>query len=262
MIIDYADSSSSKKSSEGVYGSELVDCHVSILPQYTCVQSVLSYLKSQHDTSKSDENLGMDSLFILLQVISLIFSLADRQLELESVSASDLLIIGSSSHPPSSSSFQSAGGSSSLSVIPTVLCHMIAVKRINSSPKYSLICEKLRMFLIQLVHCSDRLEKSESFQTVEDLINNSSDAGDLKTIALIIQYLLWGPKLEEVRLMSTTENRKQAFDLWLNLARSKLVNTIIFQSMDNLKVYTLASFLASTSGQELFKLTKLLSTYR
>ena len=201
-------------------------------------------MKSRHESSKSDENLGMDSLFILLQVISIIFALAERQLQLESVSAGDLLVLTNHSE----------------NAVPTVFCHMISVKKVVS-PDYNLICEKLRMFLIQLTHASNRIEKSEHFKTIEDLISNSGDAGDLKTIALIIEYILWGPKDDEIKVMSVADNRKQAFDLWLNLSRTKLLNGLLFQPMNNLRMYTLANFLTNTSGQELFKLTKLLSTY-
>lgn len=213
-----------------------------LLPYQPDITSVMSYLKSRDQNCKSDDNLAMDSLFIILQVISIIFSLAERQVQLESLSAGDLLVYLDSES------------------IPTVYCHMVGVKK-ASNTDFHLVCEKLKMLLIQLTHVSQRLAKLKQFKTVEDLIQNSSDAGDLKTIALIIQYLLWGPKDDEVKVISVAENRKQAFELWLHLSRAKLVNELLFQPMDRLKLYTIASFLTSTSGQEIFKITKLLSTY-
>lgn len=241
-VLFLTDSNCSKKSVEGEDGLE---CFVSLLPEYGNIQSITSFMKSRHDLCKSDENLAMDSLFILLQVISIVFSLAERHMQLNSVSAGDLLIITGKEE----------------NAIPTVYCHMVSVKKVTS-PDYNLICEKLRMFLIQLTHASKRIEKSSNFHTVEDLIKNSEDAGDLKTIALIIQYILWGPKEDEIKVMSVADNRKQAFDLWLSLSRTKLLNGLLLHPMANLKMYTLASFLTNTCGQELFKLTKLLSTYR
>lgn len=237
----FLDSETGDIALRGNNNGETLKAFVTLLPYHSEVQSVMSYIQTRDRVCKSDDYLAMDSLFIILQVISIIFSLAERQLHIESMSASDFLI------------------SLDSDTIPTVYCHMISIKK--SAVNYNLTCEKLKMFLIQLSHTSVRLSKSKHFETVEDLIRNAEDAGDLKTIALIIQYLLWGPKDDEVKVMAVAENRKQAFELWLHLSRGKLLNELAIRTMDTLKTYTTANFLTNTSGPELFKITKLLSTY-
>lgn len=223
--------------------SEDVPGYVSLLPGNARIESVQSYLKRRDSETSSDEEYVMDILFVILQVLNIVFNLSERLLQLESLSANDLCVVFD-------------GESESL---PTVTCHMLSVKKTYMD--YGLTCEKLRMFVIQLCHMSDRLPKSATFQKVDDLLSNSSDQGDLKTIALIIQYLLWGPKAEEVKIMSVAESRKQAFELWLQLARAKLLNRLASKKMDKLKVYMISNFLVNTSGPELFKITKLLTTY-
>lgn len=216
---------------------------VSLLPGNVKLESVQSYLRRRDSEIANDEEYVMEILFVILQVLNITFSLSERLLQLESLSANDLCVILDSESDS----------------LPTVTCHMLSVKK--TSMDYSLTCEKLRMFLIQLCHMSERLPKSVTFKKVEDLLSNSSDQGDLRTIALILQYLLWGPKAEEVKIMSVAESRKQAFDLWLQLARAKLLNQLAAQKMDKLKVYMLSNFLVNTNGQELFKIAKLLTTY-
>lgn len=198
-------------------------------------------MKARDKLAKSDDHLAMDSLFIILQVINIMFSLAERQVHMESLSAGDLVVSLDSDS------------------IPTVYCHMVSVKK--GVTDFNLTCQKLKMFLIQMTHSSERLTRLSQFKTIEDLIQNSSDAGDLKTIALIIQYLLWGPKADEIKVMSMVENKKQSFDLWLHLSRGSLLNELLIQPMEKHKVYIMANFMASTSGPELFKISKLLSTY-
>lgn len=215
--------------------------YVTVLPDYTELMSITSYIKCRDKEAKSDNCLALDSLFILLQVLNIVFSLAERQMQIESLSAGDLL------------------ASLDADSIPTVYCHMISVgKRVTD---FNLVCEKLKMFLIQLTHSCERLAKVKEFKTVEDLIQNSTDAGDLKTIALIIQFLLWGPKEDEVKVITSAENRKQAFDLWLHLSRGRLLNDLLLRPMDRPKIYMMTNFLCNTSGQELSKVNKLLSTY-
>ena len=227
-------------SSSAASGNEKIQAYVTILPAHNKLMSITSYIKSREET-KSDEHLVLDSLFILLQVISLIFALAEKQKQIESISAGDLVVSVDSD------------------CIPTVYCHMISVKK--TCTNFNLICEKLRLLVIQLTHTCERLTRVKQFKTVEDLIQNSADAGDLKTIALIIQYLLWGPKEDEIKVMSSAENRKQAFELWLHLSRATLLNQLVFQPLDRLKMCMMIGFWTNTSGNELFKITKLLSTY-
>lgn len=221
--------------------SEDIDSYITLLPKIERMESLQSYIQKRSSECQQDEEFVMDSLFVLIQVLNLLFGLSERLLQVEILSANDLCVILDEDD------------------IPTVVCHMLTVKK--SSVNFKLSCEKLRMFVIQLGHLSDRLAKSPLFKKVEDLITNSTDQGDLKTISLIIQYLLWGPKADEIKIMSVAESRKQAFELWVQLARAKLLNRLATVHMSKLKICMIANFLNNTSGQELFKITKLLSTY-
>ncbi|KAF6027376.1 hypothetical protein EB796_014309 [Bugula neritina] len=114
---------------------------------------------------------------------------------------------------------------------------------------------------MQLSHSVQSLQKSIIFTTIDDLVQSSEDLGDLKTIYAILQYLLWGPKDDEVKVITLAEHRRQAFELWLQLARGKQLSSLALKPIDNLKAFMVTSFLANSNGTELFKITKLLNTY-
>jgi len=217
--------------------------YVTLLPEYPGISSVATYLEKQNlERADNDRSLEEDVYYLLVQVLNLIFSLAKRGLHLDSVSATDLLLVTDEAKTP------------------TVLCHMINVRKL-SSPNYSLTCEKLRMFLIQVTHLCERLKKSSMFKKLEEMIQNSDDQGDLKTIKIILQYLIWGPTQEEVEVIIRAENKRQAFEHWLQLARARMLTQLTSQGIDKLQLHDVAQYLASTSSHELFKINKLLSTY-
>lgn len=219
-----------------------VTSYVTVLPRYERVESLKEHIARLNQEKKSDRELEMDIIFILLQILNVIFSLNDKQLRLETVSSSDFLVVTDAED------------------MSTVFCNGLHVV---SSPnqKLGLTCEKLRMFLMQIGHTCASLAKSSMFTVVDDMVQNASDMGDLRTISTILQYLLWGPKEEEIRVITLAEHRRQAFELWLQLARGNLLTRLVFRQMDKLKIYMISNFLANTNGSELFKITKLLNTY-
>lgn len=225
-----------------VSSAQNVTCYVTILPPLGRVESIKSYLDRLKSEERTKEDLEMDVIFVLLQILSIIFGLHESQLRLDSISMSDFLVVTDSAN------------------VSTVHCHMINVTQ-SPNQKIGLTCEKLRMFLMQISHSTECLQKSVVFTTVDDMIQNAEDLGDLRTISAILQYLLWGPKEEEVKVITLAEHRRQAFELWLQLARGKLVSSLALQPIDNLKAHMVTNFLANTNGSELFKITKLLNTY-
>ncbi|XP_067938509.1 serine-rich adhesin for platelets-like isoform X2 [Watersipora subatra] len=222
--------------------SQNVTCFVTILPALPRVESIKSYLERLKSEQRSNEDLELDVIFVLLQILNIIFGLHENQLRLDSVSMSDFLVLTDSTNAS------------------TVHCHMVNVTQ-SANQKIGLTCEKLRMLLMQVSHSTESLLKSVIFTTVDDMIQNAEDLGDLKTISAILQYLLWGPKEDEVKVITLAEHRRQAFELWLQLARGKLLSGLALKPIDNLKAHMVTAFLANTNGSELFKITKLLNTY-
>ena len=219
-----------------------VTCNVTLLPSMNRVESVKAYLERLMAEDRDNTDLEMDVIFILLQVLNIIFGLNESQLRLESISSNDFIIV-TDEHD-----------------VATLHCHNINVAPAPNQ-KLGLTCEKLRMFLMQVSHATPSLQKSVLFTTVDDMVQNAEDMGDLRTIGAILQYLLWGPKEDEVKIITLAEHRRQAFELWLHLARGKLVSGLALKPIDNIKAYMVTNFLANTNGSELFKITKLLNTY-
>lgn len=223
--------------------TQLVSCYVTILPAFEQVESLKVYISRISGESRPAGDLEMELMFVVLQVLTMVFTLYESQQLFDSISTSDFVVITDSDN------------------MSTVHCSALNVCDSGGEQRLGLTCEKLRMFMMQLGHSNDRLAKSTMFSTIDDMIQSASDIGDLKTISAILKYLLWGPKEEEVQIITLSEHRRQAFELWLQLARGKQMNRLAFRPMDKLKIYMMSDFLAKTNGTELFKITKLLNTY-
>lgn len=225
-----------------VTAGQRVSCHVTILPQCEKIESLKDYIVRLNAQKKSDSDLEMDIIYIVLQVLNIIFTLNENQLRLESISTADFVVVTDAED------------------MSTLQCTMLNVTY-EANQKLGLTCEKLRLLMMQIAHSTPALEKSTTFTIVDDMVQNASDLGDLRTIYTILQYLLWGPKDDEVKIITLAEHRRQAFELWLQLARGKLLTRLAFRQMDKQKIYMISNFLANTNGTELFKITKLLNTY-
>jgi len=222
---------------------QLVTCHVTVLPKYHMIESVKEHIERLVREERKFEEFEMDVLYIVLQIINTVLALNERQVTPDSINATDFLV------------------TTDVDGLSSVQYNMINVKHVTNSSKQALTCQKLRIFFIQISHICPQLAKGQFFVTMDDMVQNAGDLGDLKTIAAILRYILWGPKEDEVKIITLSENRRQAFELWLQLARGKLINRLTFSQMDRLKIFHIAQFFSNTSGSELFKITKLLNTY-
>ena len=80
----------------------------------------------------------------------------------------------------------------------------------------------------------------------------------------IAEFLLWGPQEEEIKTLSLAEDREQAFSVWLELERCKMLNQFAKMPVSHCSVEERnhIKFLCRTTGYTLFDTTKLLHKWK
>ena len=75
----------------------------------------------------------------------------------------------------------------------------------------------------------------------------------------ILEIMVWGPQQEEIKALTLAEDREQAFDVWLELERCKLVNKYATEDPESsVQELLYMNFLCSSTGATLFETTKIL----
>lgn len=241
--VSISNASSAVHSLDGIFSSDLTEYERKMCHWLTQVMGVFL------DTADQDISLAGLNLTDHVTLVTSQHGLVD--------SKSPVLIIPSLLENAENSSKSSAAFSSG--------------SRPNSLHPWPEICSGL----VQLLFCLLRLtfkqdakdpsldipirtKYSKGFQRFVKLL----DGATMESIVhgkLLLEAMLWGPQEEEIKPLSLAEDREQAFQVWLDLKRGKLINDLALGEIDKtLQTANMAWFLCSVTGRVLFDITKAL----
>ena len=119
--------------------------------------------------------------------------------------------------------------------------------------------EKHRDITVKIVGKSRYIASLKKY--VDMLAGNSLSS--LLVCRSILEYSLWGPTEKEIKSLLLSEDREQAFCIWLEVARCKAVNELALGQLEkNLELTHMFHFLCSVTGSTLLEVTKLLFKHK
>lgn len=248
----FGEQSSSSPSRYKVYGSQTTSV---LVTNYTSVTSLEDYLAILNSAYESDPPTYDRSVcYIMLQVLNGLIYVHDKGCPIRSLGTRDILVVSSNGYEEK---------------------YIVINPHCRQRPELSLqsVGKELTKILLKLLHVEvptfrmkqdlsaripTRSTYSRSFQRMVQILEGK-DISDIILARNLMDFMLWGPTDEDIKLIGCSENRKQGFEVWLTMEQCRAVSRYAIEGLEPLlEEANLMRFLCSATGAMLFEITKCL----
>ena len=233
----------------------VVHTHVSVL-NYQSIMSLEDYLKGIKDLYFTDaQAYERNVCYMLSQIVSGILYVNDQGCPMKVINKRDILIVTPNGYDEK-----------------LVVINPFGYQQFKATMNFKAVSDqvnKLALLFLQLniphetkdvyKRVPQKTTYSKGIRKVVQTLSETNDLQGLLTVKDLLEFLLWGPHEDEIKALTLAENREEAFAIWLEIERCKIVNKYaVEQPRPSVEECSVMMFLCSASGSSLFDTTKLL----